>query len=110
MRSAFVLFLGLLMPDLASAQDQPTVCALASKTFTPGAVAVEEGIALTCAPDGSWSVAGQSAECLHQGRAYSPGARILAPTGTGEIVQICKEGVWTDQTPAAKAGLVDPKL
>ena len=82
------------MQTAAAAAETAGHCELASKDYSPGALVVDDGVAIRCGEDGSWTLAGQTLLCHYEGRSYSPGALLRALRDAGPM-QICTDGTWT---------------
>ncbi|MEM9780383.1 MAG: DUF1496 domain-containing protein [Pseudomonadota bacterium] len=105
-----VLILAFLATPLMAEEDPvDPMCRLATKTYSIGAVIVDDGVALRCQDGGAWELAAQVVHCLSQGKAYSAGGRITAPGPEGPLVQVCRKGQWEDEAllPAEEAKLVN---
>ncbi len=75
------------MQTAAAAAETAGHCELASKDYSPGALVVDDGVAIRCSEDGTLL-------CHYEGRSYSPGALLRALRDAGPM-QICTDGTWT---------------
>ncbi|MEM8788336.1 MAG: hypothetical protein AAGE76_08735 [Pseudomonadota bacterium] len=90
------------LPASGEESQSPVQCKSASKSYSVGAVLIEDTVALACGSQGRWTLAGHVVHCYFEGRAYSSGARIQGARGKSDTPQICVEGSWhIDALPAA---------